>query len=360
MRNRAERQNEQREIHPSPARAGVPEQAKPARMIDLQRTVGNAAVARMVARQRHEHDEACGHVSSPQVQRSSVHDVLRSPGRPLDEPVRAEMEGRLGADFSGVRVHDDSTAQRSATEIGARAYTSGHHVVIGAGGADRHTLAHELTHVLQQRRGPVQGTDQGAGLRVSDPGDRFERAAEANATRVMSKPTPSAPTVASRSERTTTHATHATHDASVQRMPEPGSFASLSPRQLGAHPTGTAFIDNDVRAHQATRKAVADWQNTNFAVIQYLDNDTNTVTTLNSFNAGFRAHHSEEALLAHLENVKANYRPIAIFTDRKPCGACETAIKNVANGKARGYDIPIYYISDYPPANVQAIKDWWE
>lgn len=100
------------------------------------------------------------------------------------------MESRLGADFSDVRVHTGPTAQRSAAEIGARAYTSGSDVVIGAGGGDKHTLAHELTHVIQQRQGPVSGTDTGDGLRVSDPGDRFERAAEANARRVMSGPAP--------------------------------------------------------------------------------------------------------------------------------------------------------------------------
>lgn len=353
MGNRAERRKEQAENSPSPTRAGAPERAVPEPMIRLQRSVGNAVVARMVARQRHVHDGSCGHESVPPVQRSSVHAVLRSPGRPLDEPVRAEMEARLGADFSDVRVHDDRTAQRSATEVGARAYTSGQHVVIGAGGADPHTLAHELTHVIQQRRGPVQGTDQGSGLRVSDPDDRFEREAEANATRVMAKPVPSAPTVVSR-------AAHTTHDVPVQRMPEQGSFATLSLRQLNAYPTGIGFIDNEVRSHQAKRNNVGDWQNTNFAVIQYWDNDSNSVVTLDSFNAGSRAHHSEEALLSHLENQGVSYRPIALFTDRKPCSACETHIKNVANGKARGHDIPVYYISDYPNPDIRAIEQWWQ
>ncbi len=42
-------------------------------------------------------------------------------------------------------------------------------------------LAHELTHVVQQRSGPVDGTDNGSGLRVSDPSDPFEREAAAMA-----------------------------------------------------------------------------------------------------------------------------------------------------------------------------------
>ncbi|WP_329141842.1 DUF4157 domain-containing protein [Streptomyces sp. NBC_01456] len=111
--------------------------------------------------------------------------MLRAPGRPLDETTRTDMETRLGADFSDVRIHSDAAARSSAAEVGARAYTSGSHVVIGEGGADRHTLAHELVHVIQQRRGPVAGTDNGDSLKVSDPADRFEREAEATAQRVM-------------------------------------------------------------------------------------------------------------------------------------------------------------------------------
>ncbi|WP_234327827.1 DUF4157 domain-containing protein [Streptomyces sp. NRRL F-2664] len=165
-----------------------------------QAAAGNAAVVQMLrraghalAREEHRHTDGCGHqqaggqpaVRGAAVQRSAVHDVLRAPGRPMDTATRTDMEARLGADFSDVRIHDDSAAKASAAEVGARAYTSGSHVVIGSGGGDRHTLAHELTHVIQQRQGPVAGTDNGAGLRVSDPADRFEREAEANATRVM-------------------------------------------------------------------------------------------------------------------------------------------------------------------------------
>ncbi|MEU2230927.1 eCIS core domain-containing protein [Streptomyces vietnamensis] len=153
----------------------------------LQAAIGNAAVARAVQRERHTHDADCGH-GQDAAPRSLVPDVLRRPGRPLAEPLRREMEDRLGADFSDVRVHTGATAQRSAAEIGARAYTAGSNVVIGPGGADKHTLAHELTHVIQQRSGPVSGTDNGAGLALSDPSDAFERAAEANARRVMSGP----------------------------------------------------------------------------------------------------------------------------------------------------------------------------
>jgi len=186
------------------AEAAVPPGAGLRSLAPMQRAVGNAAVARMVQRQRDADED------DRPVQRSTVPDVLRSPGRPLAEPVRAEMEQRLGADFSDVRVHEGVAAQRSAAEVGARAYTSGHHVVIGDGGGDRHTLAHELAHVVQQRSGPVSGTDNGSGLSVSDPADRFEREAEATARRVMSGP----PTTAAAPEGAVQRA----RGTAVQRM----------------------------------------------------------------------------------------------------------------------------------------------
>ncbi|MEU8976745.1 DUF4157 domain-containing protein [Streptomyces monashensis] len=144
---------------------------------------------RRTAEDRRQHSGGCGHQpdEQPAVQRSAVHEVLRTPGRPLDDVTRSDMESRLGADFSDVRLHTDAAARASADEVGARAYTSGSHIVIGEGGGDRHTLAHELTHVIQQRRGPVAGTDHGDGLSVSHPSDRFEREAEANARRALSR-----------------------------------------------------------------------------------------------------------------------------------------------------------------------------
>jgi len=146
----------------------------------LQRVAGNAGVAAALA------DE----------ERSPVHDVVSSGGRPLDTDVRGDMEARLGHDFGDVRVHDDSRAHDSAVAVNANAYTVGSNIVFqrdrfDPGSADgKLTLAHELTHVVQQRSGPVDGTAAGGGVRISDPGDRFEREAATNAERVMSAPAP--------------------------------------------------------------------------------------------------------------------------------------------------------------------------
>ena len=129
-------------------------------------------------------------------------DVVSSGGRPLEEPVRTDMEARLGHDFSDVRVHTDDAASRSAASVNAHAYTVGSSVVFQrekydpSSTAGRTMLAHELTHVVQQRSGPVDGTPTGAGIRVSDPSDRFEREAAANAERVMSGPAPVTPAAA--------------------------------------------------------------------------------------------------------------------------------------------------------------------
>ncbi|MFH8463777.1 DUF4765 family protein [Streptomyces sp. NPDC017991] len=198
----------------TPLAAGAAGHRSAADIPALQRAVGNAAVVQMLAAERsaekHEHGDGCGHQS---VQRSMADEVLRSAGTPLESGKRVEMEARLGADFSNVRVHSDTVAQRSTAELGATAWTSGNHVVVGQGGVDDTTLAHELTHVIQQRSGPVDGTVGADGVKVSDPSDRFEKAAEANAARVMSQPVPSVQRA--RSDEATT--TSAGGETSVQR-----------------------------------------------------------------------------------------------------------------------------------------------
>lgn len=183
----------------------------PSTLLALQAGAGNAAVVQMLRRAGH---PMAGHA----VQRSTVPDVLSAPGRPLDASTRTEMESRLGADFSDVRLHTGSAARASTAEVGARAYTSGSHVVIGDGGGDKHTLAHELTHVIQQRQGPVSGSDNGAGLRISDPSDRFEREAEANAHRAMS----SAP-VQRTPQAHQPHQADGPATSTLQRAPAPAS-----------------------------------------------------------------------------------------------------------------------------------------
>jgi hypothetical protein len=107
--------------------------------------------------------------------------VQRKPsGSSLPTPVRSAMESRFGADFDGVRVHTDSDAGELAQRMGARAFTTGRDLYFAAGEYDpgsprgQGLLAHELTHVVQQRQGRAVGT-------VDTPGDVHEREADAAA-----------------------------------------------------------------------------------------------------------------------------------------------------------------------------------
>jgi hypothetical protein len=85
--------------------------------------------------------------------------VPESGGQPLLGPLQAFFASRMGHDFSGVRVHTDAQAASSAQALNAKAYTAGHNIVFAAGQyapenpAGKKLLAHELTHVVQNRRG---------------------------------------------------------------------------------------------------------------------------------------------------------------------------------------------------------------
>ena len=149
----------------------------PAAVMHLQKTAGNATVSAALEEQ----------------ETSPVKDVVGSGGgAPLDKDTRGLMESRLGADFSDVRVHTDAKASESAQSVQAHAYTVGSDVVFQSGkyepesDSGKRMLAHELTHVVQQRSGPVDGTPAPGGIQISRPSDRFEQAAESSADRVMS------------------------------------------------------------------------------------------------------------------------------------------------------------------------------
>ena len=95
-----------------------------------------------------------GQIVAPPV----AHEALRSPGQPLDAATRAFMEPRFGHDFSQVRVHTDSSAAVSAKALHARAYTVGSNVAFAdnqfsATTEGKRLLAHELAHVVQQSSG---------------------------------------------------------------------------------------------------------------------------------------------------------------------------------------------------------------
>jgi hypothetical protein len=282
---------------PAPPTAPAPVQ----HLLALQTTAGNTAVVRMLQRQatgRPAQREGGGD-SAARARNSAVHDVLRSRGRRLDDATRTDMEARLGADFSDVRIHDDTAARTSAADLGARAYTSGSHVVLGAGGTDPHTLAHELTHVIQQRQGPVAGTDNGTGLRVSDPSDRFERAAEANAARALATPPPQSGHTG-HPERPGEHRA----DTVVQRAPREG-LRQLDHRPAPAAPRGKAL-----------NELLTELKNHGDAYGRWIDDYDDSFDEIRRVLPGFRAT-SDEERTAYLELSTAYTMATTGVSDRK-------------------------------------------
>ena len=98
--------------------------------------------------------------ASAQLAPRAVTEVLRAPGHPLEAATRGFFEPRFGHDFGSVRVHSDAQAAESARAVDALAYTVGRNIVFDTGlyrpgePAGRALLAHELTHVVQQRAAP--------------------------------------------------------------------------------------------------------------------------------------------------------------------------------------------------------------
>jgi hypothetical protein len=96
------------------------------------------------------------------------------------------MESRFSHDFSGVRLHTDQLAARSAKAVGAHAYTVGSDVVFASGRYapashdGQRLLAHELAHVVQQDGAMAAGP-----LTIQDAGDPAERAADSAADRLI-------------------------------------------------------------------------------------------------------------------------------------------------------------------------------
>jgi hypothetical protein len=170
------RKDEAESAGPEALRNGRTDALTPAAVMHLQKTAGNATVSAALEEQ----------------EPSLVKKVVGSGGgAALDSDTKGFMESRLGADFSDVRVHTDGTASESAKSVQAHAYTVGSDVVFQSGkyapesDSGRRMLAHELTHVVQQRSGPVAGTPAEGGIKISHPSDSFEQAAESTADRVM-------------------------------------------------------------------------------------------------------------------------------------------------------------------------------
>jgi hypothetical protein len=106
-------------------------------LLDLQKTIGNRGVLRMLQAESSEGGKS----------------------ERMDAGVRTFMEGRFGADLSGVRIHRGDGAGIAASQMNSAAFTMGNDIFFGAGKYAPQTaegtqlLSHELAHVLQQGSG---------------------------------------------------------------------------------------------------------------------------------------------------------------------------------------------------------------
>ncbi|WP_119730191.1 eCIS core domain-containing protein [Thermomonospora amylolytica] len=98
--------------------------------------------------------------------------------RPLQAPLRQRAETVFGTDLGNVRIHSDAAARNASSRLAARAFTVGEDIYLGPAGPGTDVrgglrlLGHELTHVVQQRRGLSRSALRG-------DGDAYEREADA-------------------------------------------------------------------------------------------------------------------------------------------------------------------------------------
>ena len=171
------------------------------------------------------------------------------PGAALDPRLRKRYEPQLGRSLADVRIHSGDRAASSASALGARAYTFGSDIVFNRDRFAPHTeqggrlLAHELTHVAQQRASARTATS----LRVSQPSDRAEREAD-RATPALIAGRPIAlgrgtePVGIYRAPETATAPTPAPAPAAAAPTPAPANRVTPTPAPSAAAPAAAAPI----------------------------------------------------------------------------------------------------------------------
>ncbi len=108
----------------------------------------------------------------------------RGGGSALDSSTKEHMEDTLGAPLDGVRVHVGTESDQLNHAITAKAFTTGNDVFVrsdqyspGSSSTQR-LLAHELTHVVQQRS--MSGGEGGMSVGAADTSDEREADAVAD------------------------------------------------------------------------------------------------------------------------------------------------------------------------------------
>ena len=143
-------------------------------VLELQRAIGNAAVSTAISAATIRRSTGSG-----VAQRVNV---ARAGGAQLEDPTKRRLERSFGTRLDGVRIHDDADSDALARVMHAEAFTSGNDIFFRRGGyapvSGFHTLAHEVAHTVQQAVGSVSGRSVGDGIRMSEPHDAGETAAD--------------------------------------------------------------------------------------------------------------------------------------------------------------------------------------
>jgi hypothetical protein len=173
LRDRAEAEREQLPAPEADPKLATP---PPSPAESVASSVGNRAFGQLIGRAPGDGIMPDG-VVHPDV--ASTIAMTNGSGHTLDPASRERLEPHVGDDLGDVRVHTDTTADALARSVSARAFTTGTDVYFAAGEYRPGTrdgdslLAHELTHVTQQRGAPAGGP-----LTVSEPGDAMETEAD--------------------------------------------------------------------------------------------------------------------------------------------------------------------------------------
>lgn len=137
----------------------------------------------------------------PYRQRAAAASSIRAPattaviappdgGTPLGGEMRARVEPILGADLSGVRVHDSPAARQTADALHARAFTHQNHIWLGSNerADDPVLVAHEATHVVHQSIGGESATGTPPAIQRQADGGSPSPVAPPSAAATLSTP----------------------------------------------------------------------------------------------------------------------------------------------------------------------------
>lgn len=237
-------------------------------MLQMQRQYGNRYVQRVVELSRQGAGET---EATPEVE--ATIEQARGGGRSLDAGIQRQMESAFGTNFSGVRVHTDSTADALNQSLSARAFTTGQDIFFRQGeynpgsSSGKELLAHELTHVVQQT-GTVRGK-----LAIGEAGDRYEQEADKVASEVLQRL--DAPAAVQRQEAIEEELQAKPEITALQRQEEPDeelqakpSISALQRQEEAKNPNQTGLPDelkagvenlsgyslDDVRVHYNSSK----------------------------------------------------------------------------------------------------------